>query len=501
MGLDRPLRGHYERAMSSATLVWFRQDLRLHDHEPLTQALADGGAVVGIYCLDPREFAETHVGGFARTGAHRARFLLESLHDLRSGMRARGGDLVVRRGPPEEVLPALAREVGASQVRAYAAVTSDERRVEHGVAQGLNGSGARLETHWGHTLVHRDDLPFGIAEVPELFTAFRVQVERHGAIREPLPSPARLPRLPPGLAPGDIPELEELGRAEPPQDARQVQQWRGGEQQALQRLEQWAFDADALGTYKETRNGMLRADDSSKLSPWLALGCLSPRAVYAAVRRYERERVENASTYWMLFELYWRDYFRFVGAKHGDALFRIGGLRGARIAWSSDRAALDAWRLGQTGYPLVDASMRELLATGFTSNRARQNVASFLTKNLGIDWRLGAAWFESQLIDYDVTSNWGNWAYAAGVGNDARGFRFFNLHKQASDYDPNGDFVRHWLPELTALPAARIHQPELVSAGEMARLGIELGRDYPRPMVPFRESMRACERSYHAGLR
>ena len=486
--------------MQRSTLVWFRNDLRLYDHEPLTRALADGGSVVCVACIDPRDFAETHVGAFPKTGAHRARFLLESLHDLRASLRARQGELVVRQGRPEDVLPALAREVGAERIRFHASVTSEERNVERAVAAGAAGA-AHLEESWGHTLVHRDDLPFAIEAVPELFTTYRVAVERHAVVRDPLPAPTRLPPLPPSIPPGEIPTIEALGLASPPKDPRQLAQWHGGEQQALQHLEQWTFAADALGTYKETRNGMLRPHDSSKLSPWLALGCLSPRAIHAAVRRYERERVENASTYWMLFELYWRDYFRFIGAKHGDALFHVGGLRGARIEWSEDRASFEAWRSGHTGYPLVDASMRELLATGYTSNRARQNVASFLTKNLGIDWRLGAAWFESQLLDYDVTSNWGNWAYAAGVGNDARDFRYFNLAKQASTYDPDGAFVRHWLPELAALKGAQIHQPELVAGSEMARLGLELPRDYPRPMVPFRESLRNCERAYHRGKR
>ena len=211
------------------------------------------------------------------------------------------------------------------------------------------------------------------------------------------------------------------------------------------------WDADRLRTYKTTRNGLLLTDDSSKLSPWLAHGCLSPRLVYAEVRRYEQERVRNADTDWLVFELLWRDYFRLVLEKWGGRLFAPGGLNGLPYPWrrlddSGVRDDFAKWTAGQTGFPLVDAAMRELAATGYTSNRARQNVASFLTRVLGIDWRLGASWFESLLVDYDVSSNWGNWAYVSGVGNDARGFRFFNVLKQAREYDPNGDFARHWLP-------------------------------------------------------
>ena len=483
------------------TLVWFRRDLRLGDHEPLARSIEDGGATLAVYCLDPRDFEETHVGDFPKTGAHRTRFLLESLHDLRERCRERGGDLVVRRGRPEEVLPEIARTHGVRTVRFHREVASEELAVERRVTVALSAHGIAARGAWGHTLIHPEDLPFAIEDLPEIFTQFRVQVEKATLPRAPIAAPPSLPPLPLGLDPGTIPTLEELGMAVPPHDPRQRMVFRGGETAGLARLGAWAFESGALGTYKETRNGLLAADDSSKLSPWLALGCLSPRQVHAEVLRYERERVKNESTYWMIFELYWRDYFRFVVAKHGDRIFRAGGLIGATIAWRHDRAALETWRRGLTGFPLVDAAMRELLATGYTSNRARQNVASFLTKNLGIDWRLGAAWFESQLVDYDVTSNWGNWAYAAGVGNDARGFRFFNLAKQADDYDPAGHFARHWIPELAALAGGRIYRPDQQSGAELARLGIRLGQDYPAPMVHFRESASACQKAYEDGVR
>ena len=487
--------------MTAPTLVWLRYDLRLHDHEPLVRATKDGGPVAVVYCIDPRDFAETFVGGFPKTGPHRARFLLESLADLRASLRGLGGELLVRRGRPEEVLPELARELGASRIRYHAEVASEERTVERAVADALRPLKVTLDSAWGHSLLHPDDLPFPISELPETFSQFRAQVEKRVVAREPLPAPTRLSPLPAGVPEGPIPSLLELGLTPPVPDPRQRMQYPGGESRGLARLSEWVFAADALKTYKETRNGLLEADDSSKFSPWLALGCLSPRQVHAAVRRYEAERVANESTYWMVFELLWRDYFRFIVTKHGDRIFRAGGLVGARIRWATDPDALERWRLGQTGYPLVDASMRELAATGYTSNRARQNVASFLTKNLGIDWRWGAAWFESQLVDYDVTSNWGNWAYAAGVGNDARGFRFFNLEKQARDYDPEGHFARHWLPELAAIPGDRVYQPDRLSQADLQRWHVRLGTDYPLPMVDFRESAKVCERFYEAGFK
>jgi deoxyribodipyrimidine photo-lyase len=253
-----------------------------------------------------------------------------------------------------------------------------------------------------------------------------------------------------------------------------------------------------LKEYKQTRNGMLGADYSSKFSPWLAQGCLSPRYVHEEVRRYESGRVKNDSTYWLVFELLWRDFFRFIAAKHGDRLFRKSGLQGIAIPWREDREAFEAWRQGKTGYPLIDAGMRELAATGFLSNRGRQNVASFLTKNLGVDWRMGAEWFESLLIDYDVCSNWGNWNYTAGVGNDARGLRYFNTVKQSREYDPGGAYIRYWLPELAAIEGDLVHEPWRLSAGERERFAVRLGSDYPRPIVDFFGSIDANEKIYRS---
>ena len=230
------------------------------------------------------------------------------------------------------------------------------------------------------------------------------------------------------------------------------------------------------------------------------MGCLSPRQVFETVQQYEAERVKNDSTYWLVFELLWRDYFRFICAKHGDNVFYPSGLRGLRIDWKQDWERFDAWREGMTGYPLVDANMREIAASGYMSNRGRQNVASFLTKNLGIDWRMGAEWFESLLVDYDPCSNYGNWNYTAGVGNDARGFRYFNIPKQSKDYDPEGTYVKHWLPELKAVPAAKVHSPWKLQPVEQKRFNVRLGVDYPNPVVDLQKSVEANEKVYNVAL-
>lgn len=490
----------------TSILLWFRNDLRLHDHAALQsavcEAIAAQSVVIPVYCFDPRHFGTTAFG-FAKTGGFRAQFLLESVVDLRRSLQALGSDLVVRIGKPEAVIPAVAQQIRAEAVHYHAEATHEELAVEAGVGDRLAALGIQHQRHWGSTLYHPDDLPFAIADLPEVFTQFRKQVERLCEPRSPLPVPTRLVdwrRSHPDLDPGALPSLEVLGVTTPTPDPRRAIAFTGGETAGRSRLDHYFWHQDALRRYKETRNGMLGADYSSKFSPWLAHGCLSPRAIAAEVARYETERVRNDSTYWLIFELLWRDYFRFVALKHGNALFLPAGLQGMPIPWKQDWPRFELWREGRTGFPLVDANLRELAATGFMSNRGRQNVASFLTKNLGIDWRMGAEWFESQLIDYDPCSNWGNWNYTAGVGNDARGFRFFNILKQSKDYDPEGAYVKHWLPELASLPRRAIHTPWKLSRGEQKRYGVQLGVNYPQPVVDLFASAAANEQIYRAAF-
>ncbi len=475
-------------------LIWFRADLRLHDHAPLQAATKLNAEVVPVYCFDPRQFCQTPFG-FAKTGALRARFLRESLLDLRNSLQSLGSNLLLRQGQPEQVIPELARLLDCDQVYYHQEATADEMSVEAALKQALEGQGIGYRSFWGHTLHGIDDLPFPIAQLPELFTQFCKRVEAESTIYAPLSAPQSLPPLP-NVELGLCPTLEELGLDEFKTDPRATIVFKGGETEGLNRLRHYTWELDRLKVYKQTRNGMLNPDDSSKLSPWLALGCLSPRWIHAEVQRYETERIKNDSTYWLIFELLWRDYFRWICVKHGERLFRVSGLRGLKLPWSQNRQLFVQWQAGQTGYPLVDASMRELAATGYMSNRGRQNVASFLTKNLGINWQMGAEWFESQLIDYDVCSNWGNWNYTAGVGNDARGFRFFNIVKQSKDYDPQGDYIKHWLGELTNVPAAKVHTPWQLLPVEQVRFGVEIGKDYPAPMVDLLRSAQQQERLY-----
>lgn len=433
--------------MSRRTLLlWLRDDLRLHDH-PVLASLQPGDQLIPVYVFNPAWLAP-HPAGFARMGPARVATLCEALSDLGARYRALGSELLIRVGDPATLLPELAAQVQATAVWTQAQVTSEERAEQAAVRSALGA--CPLETWWGQTLIHPADLPMAIAEIPALFTHFRKRVESQLVVRPPLPAPTHLPPLPPGLTAGELLSPTRLGTTPFVSDVRTACPWPVGETSGLARLQSYIWETQALAHYHDTRNGLLGTDFSSKLSLWLAHGALSPRLIYAEIQRFEREVCANRSTYWLFFELLWRDFFRFVAAQHGTRIFQAGGLSGRRPPRSTrdPRAraeALLAWREGRTGEPFVDANMRELALTGYMSNRGRQNVASYFCHDLGGDWRTGAAWFEACLRDYDVCSNWGNWMYLAGVGNDAREQRRFNLRKQAAQYDPDGAYVRTWL--------------------------------------------------------
>ena len=481
-------------------LLWLRHDLRVHDHAALLDAVGAAGPegrLLAVYCLDPRDTEPTELG-VRKMEAYRAQFTLESLQDLRGQMRERGGDLIVRQGRPEDAVPALVADTGAASVHLSDEPTREEADVADAVRTALP-DGVRWQPVWGHTLVDLNALPFAVADAPDVFTQFRKAVERpRPEDRYPAPkaAPDRMPPPPDGVEPGEIPAVGDLGLEPRVADTRNGLSIKGGETEGLRRLHDYVWHLDRLKTYKETRNGMLDPDDSSKLSPWLSNGCLSPRRVQAEIARYEAERVANKSTYWLTFELLWRDFFRVYGTKHGDRLFWPSGPKGVDgVSTRLDHAHYQAWCDGRTGLPLVDASMRELRATGFMSNRGRQNAASFFVKHLDLDWRAGAAYYEGLLVDYDVTSNWGNWAYVAGVGSDPRD-RYFDVELQAKKYDPDADFIRHWIPELAALPPKQAREPYRMSRSEQERYGVAVGDDYPEPIIDYdRMTQRLRERS------
>jgi deoxyribodipyrimidine photo-lyase len=464
------------------SICWFRNDLRLHDNITLTKALQHSDEVIPVYCVDPRSYQMTPFN-LEKTGPFRAKFIRESLVDLRNNLQTKGADLVVLTGYPEKTLVAFAEEHQATAIYFSQEVTDEERQVETSLEKNAKTKGINIHSYWQTTLFHADDLPFPIPRVPEVFTTFRKACEKESEIRHLLPPPESIPFPTHLKSAGQVPTLEELGLEDPVPTGKAALAFKGGESEGLNRVAHYLWETDCIAQYKQTRNGMLGADYSSKFSPWLAVGALSPRWIHSEIQRYEKDVVKNDSTYWLVFELIWRDYFRFISKKHGNNIFKRSGIQSDERRWKQDKGLFNAWAAGQTGVPFIDSNMRELNQTGFMSNRGRQLVASFFANDMEMDWTWGAAYFESKLIDYDVCSNWGNWMYVAGVGNDPRTDRYFNLITQAKNYDPQGDYVRQWLPELRKITGFDIHRPDQLPKCKLLSLGINLGIDYPHKVV------------------
>jgi deoxyribodipyrimidine photo-lyase len=375
-----------------------------------------------VFCFDPSIFgdhARTEFGSL-KCGPRRAKFILESVADLSLQLQAMGSGLAVYCGTaPDQVFDDLLRQLkessssgtslGDCRVVCQEEVLKEEKDAVKAVRSVLKKHSPKSTVHeiWGSTMYELKDLPYdldaNLADMPDTFTPFRNKVEKNCNISEPLARPKKL-ALPHSdsaeykLIAGPLsfmPSLQDLGYTEEQiasavkSDPRGVMEFRGGEKAGLERVKDYIWNKDLLRVYFDTRNGMIGGDYSSKFSPWLAHGCVSPRQVARECKRYEEQVVANKSTYWLVFEMLWRDYCKFFCLKHGDSVFLPGGTMGNDKKWVTYEKNLVAWKEGRTGYPLVDANMREMAATGFMSNRGRQNVCSFLAIDLNHDWRFG----------------------------------------------------------------------------------------------------------------
>jgi deoxyribodipyrimidine photo-lyase len=459
--------------------------------------------------------------------------------------------LLVAAAKPEAVLPKLLK---AGDILAYQAEdTSEEQDVESAVRSGIQNS-IKVLTHYGHTLYHRDDLGFNLEEtLPIPFGKFKFGVCDSAAVREEFAVPTRgdMPPPPPScsfeesieLVPNDVGAIVKVMGCgsvpllEDPQQAPAIV-WTGGEKAALARLDAY-MHATGLGTYHRTRNQIQGASTSSKLSPWLANGCLSPRTVYWAAKAFERsQKASNKKSdgfdhvYKFIFELNWRDYFRFYCAHFGKRVFFLGGPAKRKHDWRRDSHIESRWRTGSTGAPLVDALMRELVATGYIANRGRYIVACYLVHYLGIDWRVGADWFERWLLDHDVCSNYGEWASMANVaaaptrgqplGLKGRGptkssstgsngsagdpwkqgadigFAIFDPWEQGKQYDKTETYVRRWVPEMRLAPDGFAHRPHLLDDAQKLEAGCSDYPASPLSLQPF--SYRSLSKDTYNGV-
>ncbi len=461
------------------TIYWLRNDLRLHDNECLHRAMAQSDRLLLIYVIDPRSYENTKLG-FSKANELRFTFLAQALKDLKSSCLAMGGNLMIKTGLPEELIPNLVKQFDATQLIYQKEITAEEVNIELAIDNALQATPCKTNAIWGLTLYHKDDAPFAPADTPLTSKAFRMQLTKNAAVRTCFDTPETLPETPDVAHWGEIPSMTALNLDS--KKALDSIAFAGGETEGLKRLNYYSFGTELLTTYRWTRNRSLGKDYSSKLSPWMALGCISPRYIYWQIKEYEQKVKKNASTWWLVFELVWRDYFKFLSMRFGNSIFSSGGYRSRDVEWTHDKKLFERWCQGLTGIPFVDAHMRELNETGFMSNRGRVNCASFLTRDYKIDWRWGAAYFESCLLDYDVSSNWLNW------NTQATEFYYTNPVHQGFKYDKDGEYVRSRITELENVPAPIIQAPWLLKDEERDDFEVN---NYPKPIEVYSKWSRA----------
>ena len=397
----------------------FRNDLRLHDNSALQFALSECDQLHLVYSFEERLWTAQNP---KRIAAHRANFILDSLTSLKKEIQDRGGILHFIHGNLEESIPRFMNQLGADTCFMSEENAWEERTIEQTLSQIVP-----FQSKYSKTLIHLDDLPFDLPSLPKTFSKFRILVEKNLSIRSCCDAPKFLSN--PRSRSSTCPSLEELGFNNFKPCRNSYFKFNGGSPSGQDRIMDWVWEKNCIAKYKQTRNQLKGADFSSRFSPWLAIGCLSPREIYWAVRNYESKHGANESTYWLIFELLWRDFFHFTARLHGAKIFQTSGFHTERPTSPNSEVTSElfsSWKKGTTSNPFVNANMNELRKTGWISNRGRQNVASFLINDLGVDWIKGAQWFEEQLIDFDPCSNYGNWLYLSGYGNDPRKNRVFN---------------------------------------------------------------------------
>jgi deoxyribodipyrimidine photo-lyase len=459
-------------------LVWFRRDLRVHDHPALAAALEREQRVVPVFCLDEALLHGRHASG------PRTQFLLECLAELDGALRERGSGLLLRRGPPERELAELARQTNARALHFSSDVTPFARARGERVRRALEGSGVKLHGHPGLGAIDELGAPRTQAGKPyTIFTPFHRTWERERR-REVLGAPRKLPALPSRLAKGRIPSLRALGLEQelacPP---------RGGERAARERLSR--FLADDVRGYGQGRDA-LGEDSTSRLSPYLHFGCISPREI-------EQRLPGGAGAEAFRRQLCWRDFHHHVLLHFPrNARSEFQARYRGKLSWSRAGGRFERWCEGQTGYPLVDAGMRQLRLEGWMHNRARLVVGSFLTKDLGIDWRWGERWFMRLLVDGDEANNNGNWQWIASVGTDPAPVfrRIYNPARQMETHDPSGRYVRRYVPELANVPDEYLREPWTMPEEVQRAAACVIGEHYPRPIVDHAQARREALERY-----
>lgn len=460
-----PKQTHEPKQPSKRGLYLFGHDLRLEDNPALNHLISQCDDVLFVYLLNPELTKASH-HGFPRLGEHRWQFIWQSLRDLNQHLQRFGHQLHLMQGEPEKTIPTLIEKHRLDLIAGSFNSGLNETRFWQALQDQTDCHVITLHQNALFTPEH-----LAVDKIPKQFTPFRKLAEELT-----MPEPVKLNPLLAQRKP--IPEVRAnpetanpwpetpplLSDYQPDHQSKHLSDnssyelpISGGSEAAWNHLDHFIWKSRAIDHYKQTRNTLdivQQPDHVSLLSGWLAQGCLSGRQVWREITSYEQQFGANESTYWLKFELLWREFFYWNAHRLQADLYRFGGERRKKPLTSFYPQRFKSWCEGSTAFPIVNACMKQLKATGMLSNRGRQIVASALVNELQLDWRYGAAWFEHQLVDYDPGSNYGNWQYIAGVGADPRGGRHFNLEKQSAEFDPEGDFIHRWQGKETAFSDA-----------------------------------------------
>lgn len=463
-------------------IVWFRHDLRLRDNQALTDAAEQCDVVLPVYVFDERLYKEQTPNGFRQIGVYRAQLILDSVLNLKKSLQEKNIDLIVRIGKAEEIIYEIADQVKSSWVFCNRERAPEEEFIQDKLENRLWQIGQELRFSRGKMLYHTGDLPFPVRHTPDTYAAFYREVGKIVPVRKPLPIPDKMLPYMGSVESESIPTLIDLGfkSNEIPGEGFR---FKGGESEGLKKLDEFIknnFKVSSIKTNRRNKDEVL----ITHLSPYINAGVLSPKTLYESINQFMGNKFHSNRASCIIHGLMRRDFLKLLEKKYKTKIFDKAGIKGNEqydLKHEMDKFWL--WANAKTGIPIVDAFMRELNNTGFISYEGRRILSQFLIEELQVNWQLGAEYFQSKLVDYNPCSNWGNWNIMAGVAYDTKEDRYCSIITKARKLDPHGDFVRKWIPELAGLNDNMIHEPDKVNSEDLKNSNIELGKDYPLPVV------------------
>ena len=445
----------------------FQSDLRIYD-QPLLEKALNNGSVIGLYIFE-KDYLNKTKYGFLKNGLMKRKFLYDSLYDLKINLSNLNIPLLSIIGNTKDTLSKLSKYFKIDSIYYEELPGSIEKKKYTQIEDlGIKTISMKIKP-----LYYENELPLKVMNMPFIFSSFRKKIESFSTNYYRKTTPIKHfetnQNIPNWWVSSNDLGIDNLSS-----------KFKGGETSALERIKYYFYDSKKILNYKFTRNGLLNFNDSSKFSMYLSHGCISAKRIYFELKNFEKNVKKNISTYWLYFELLWRDFFYYTHLKYGNDIFHKGGFFKKTTDFRKNKFLLNSVISGSTGYPLIDSSVKELTSTGYMSNRARQNFANFFSKQLKLDWRIGALFFESYLIDYDVSSNTLNWLYASGIGNDPIEHRLFNVSLQGKKYDKNAEYVKTYLPILSNVPNKLIYDIPDITLKDRIDLKIE---NYPKPII------------------